>query len=389
MLIDSDYMSHTPVLSAACHMTSGDILELGAGFGSTPLLHGICAAQNRQIVTLDTTKGWIREFNALKTPWHTFKCVPNFLALPEYGDDWGIAFVDHGIIEQRSRSIDRLKHVPMVVVHDTDSDLYGYEEVLKQFKYRWDYRWAGSQTSVVSNSIDVSKAFSKFGLPSERVETQRAATTLGKGVIGVATQELSRYTAFHTALAALRVPDYSVQSYATGNNTAKNYNDIIRFALANDFDWVWLIDNDHDFAPDTLLRLLAHGKQIVAPMMIRKSHPYGTMIHNSLADGLEQIAWSELDGKTGLIDVSDKDIASTGILMRREVLEAVGDPWFTNITSMPENAAFDLEFCEKARDCGYKIYVDTEISCGHIGPIAVWPERDENGKWSSILRPVH
>jgi len=159
------YFSHLPLLIAATAITTGPVLELGAGLGSTLALHGLCAVQGRNIVTLESDEGWFKLFTKYGRPWHQFRVVDSFNNLPEYNQTWGLAFVDHGIAEQRSVSLMALKDVPIIVLHDTcHPRLYGYEETIPEFKYQWNYRIVLPQTTVVSNSINVENLFARMML---------------------------------------------------------------------------------------------------------------------------------------------------------------------------------------------------------------------------------
>lgn len=140
------------------------VLELGAGFASSYALHGICSVTKRKIVTLESDKVWLSRFSLYQRPWHQFKYVTDFIDLPEYKEKWGMAFVDHGILGQRGLALAAVKDIPIIVAHDTCHEELNYTnkgvpQVLDSFKYRWDYKWQGPQTSVFSNSIDVTKLF--------------------------------------------------------------------------------------------------------------------------------------------------------------------------------------------------------------------------------------
>ncbi len=159
------FASHSTLLAAACTITSGSVLELGAGLGSTPLLHGLCGSQGRELLTVESNKEWLDKVSLYHRSWHKFKLVDSFIDLPEYENEWGLVFVDHGIAEQRSRSIMSLKNVPMIVVHDTCyPQLYGYEYAFRYFRYRWDLNLFPPQTTVLSNHINVQEIFTEFRL---------------------------------------------------------------------------------------------------------------------------------------------------------------------------------------------------------------------------------
>ena len=146
-------------------MTSGPVLELGSGLGSTLLLHGLCGSAGRKLTTLETDATWIMRFTNYGRDWHRIKLIESFVTLSEYEENWGLAFIDHGISGQRAVSITALKHIPIIVVHDTCHPwLYGYAEAFKKFRYIWDWKVSGPQTSVLSDIIDVRRIFGSMGL---------------------------------------------------------------------------------------------------------------------------------------------------------------------------------------------------------------------------------
>jgi len=165
MELDTGYFSHIPLLSAAMTITSGPVLELGAGLGSTLLLHGLCGSLNRKLTTIESDKTWLNQFINYGRSWHQIKYVKDFVLLEEYSMDWGLVFIDHGIAKQRGYSLKLLEDNPVIICHDTCHFwLYNYEPILSSFKYRFDYKINGPRTTAVSNSVDVAYEFSKLGL---------------------------------------------------------------------------------------------------------------------------------------------------------------------------------------------------------------------------------
>jgi len=163
--MSAGYSSHTTLLTAAFSITTGPVLELGSGLGSTLVLHGLCGSNDRSLTTIESDETWMKMLKDYHRPWHTFRHVVNFVNLPEYKEEWGLAFVDHGLMHQRNHSIVSLKHVPIIVVHDTCTpQLYGYNEAFTHFKYIWNLQLFGPKTSVISNLIQVDKIFGRFDL---------------------------------------------------------------------------------------------------------------------------------------------------------------------------------------------------------------------------------
>lgn len=168
------YYTHIPILSAVMTITRGSVLELGSGLGSTLMLHGLCGAMKRDLLTLESDEEWMEKFMNYGRFWHKIKFVKDFIDLPEYKQEWGLAFVDHGNAGDlnmsliRGYSVEMLQDVPVLVVHDTCHPwLYNYDEPFKLFKYRWDWRLQYTNypmTSVLSKTIDVAKIFAEFCL---------------------------------------------------------------------------------------------------------------------------------------------------------------------------------------------------------------------------------
>lgn len=59
------------------------------------------------------------------------------------------------------------------------------------------------------------------------------------------------------------------------------------------------------------------------------------------------------------------------LLIHRSVLEKIPQPLFETRDDIGGQSTHDIFFCNKARDAGFQIKVDTHIDCGHIieGPI--------------------
>ena len=165
---DSVYGTHICPLITAVMNTSGDVLEMGCGDFSTPLLHSICKVQNRKIVSSDTDKQWLSLFMDLHSMDHVFQYVPVYdTVYPDHqqwekvgNQSWGVVFIDHRPGERRALDIVRFRNAAdIIVVHDTENPGYGYEQAFQYFKYRYDYKRYNVWTTLVSNKIDVAKLF--------------------------------------------------------------------------------------------------------------------------------------------------------------------------------------------------------------------------------------
>lgn len=159
---DSRYATHMTPLITAVMNTKGPILELGCGDFSTPLLHAICAATDRFLLTAESNKEWQKLFYDLERDWHQFYYVQTRDDWANVGSNihWSVVFVDHAPGLQRVIDICRLRfNTDIFVVHDTEDPFYGYDPVFATFKYVFTYRRYAVTTTLVSNTIDVSKFF--------------------------------------------------------------------------------------------------------------------------------------------------------------------------------------------------------------------------------------
>jgi hypothetical protein len=189
----------------------------------------------------------------------------------------------------------------------------------------------------------------------------------GPGTVAVATDEAGRYTRFAIAMQGLLCPIGSRTLWQVGNDIAGNRNGACAQA---DGDWVWFIDDDHTFAPDILLRLLARDVDIVAPLCLRRVQPFHPVACD--LDGRHLDVTRYAHGE--LVEV--EHTGSSGMLIRRRVLEQVEAPWF----ELGNGVSEDVAFCRKAREAGFLVHVDMGVPLGHITTAVVWPTNTD-GAW--------
>lgn len=208
--------------------------------------------------------------------------------------------------------------------------------------------------------------------------------TLGNGVIGIVAQEQSRYTKFWAAFTALikSYPDIDV-NFRVGNQLASARAEVIASAKAAKKDWVWFIDDDHDFKPDILIKLLSHNVDIVGPLYCIRGYPFDATARELSDDGtFRTIFNTPASGEPGLKEVLST--GTSGLLIRRKVWETMDRPWFGLGHLDPEQIAEDFFFCDKARQHGFKVYVDTSIPLEHFATMKV-SQQYINNKWHIVI----
>jgi hypothetical protein len=169
------YATHQRFLLRAALRTNGPILELGAGWYSTPLLHEIAVFQCRYLLTQDNDPTWFKsiasEFKGRY--YHDVECPVDRKSWNRV-NRWGMVFVDHGprpeeplndkgllnALDRAQAVLDLVDRADVFVLHDTQTKVrweYDWDKVLPLFKYRLDDTVHEAHTSIISNTIDVSQ----------------------------------------------------------------------------------------------------------------------------------------------------------------------------------------------------------------------------------------
>jgi len=155
------YSTHLPVLFEAMKRTTGDVLELGPGFASTPVLHWLCEIQGRNLLTIENNYKWhyiCRQY--YRTDLHKHVCVKDWdQCWPYIEKEWDVVLVDHSPSERRVVEIKKLANLAkLIVIHDSDANKdkeYHYSTIYPLFKYRFDFTEVEPATTVLSNFLDV------------------------------------------------------------------------------------------------------------------------------------------------------------------------------------------------------------------------------------------
>lgn len=153
MELTKEMASHIPLLLKIFHQTEGDVLELGAGAFSTPLLHWLCAESDRNLTTAESDPEWIAFAEQFEDQTHR-------ILGGEYADlplekAWGLVFIDHFPLERRGVDLLRLAdYADYLIVHDANL-VYAQEMNLADadglFKYRRAYEKHYPYAGIFSN----------------------------------------------------------------------------------------------------------------------------------------------------------------------------------------------------------------------------------------------
>ena len=168
MWVSMKYSTHLPVLMKVMNNTSGDVLELGPGVFSTPVLHWMCESQRRNLLTVENDAKWswfCRQFFESKL--HKHLLVRNWNDAKEAIDkEWDVVLVDHSPSERRVVEIALLANkAKYLVLHDADpgKDVtdYHYSTIYPLFKHKYLFTEADHNVALLSNFVDL-KDFSIY-----------------------------------------------------------------------------------------------------------------------------------------------------------------------------------------------------------------------------------
>jgi hypothetical protein len=147
--------SHIPLLVKLMEKTKGDVLELGIGINSTPLLHWLCQDQGRNLVSMETDRKWFQSFLPYLSSFHSFTLVADWDNENLADRHWGLVLVDHRPALRRRVEASRLAtYADYILLHDSEPEInkfYGYTKIYPKFKYVYHYTKVKPHTTIVSN----------------------------------------------------------------------------------------------------------------------------------------------------------------------------------------------------------------------------------------------
>ena len=203
--------------------------------------------------------------------------------------------------------------------------------------------------------------------------------TQGFGTIGVISGERGSYASFWNCIHSEHMNtliDYpgTRLMIQMGVDICGNLNQLVR---RMEGDWLWIMGDDHFWEAGMLDRLLAHDVDVVVPHCLRRNPPWQPVVNSHKnEDGWYVAAELPEDELTEVYTAG-----SAGMLVRRRVFEALGDPYFTPSPNA-EGLNEDMWFCERVHEAGFKVHCDPGALLGHISNYVVYPRWDENaGGW--------
>lgn len=172
---------------------------------------------------------------------------------------------------------------------------------------------------------------------------------------------------FAQSLAMLRKVDECAVAFQIGSLIYTSRDNLSKKAITMGADYVFWLDSDMVFSPDTLERMFAAMEKdtIVTGLYFRRSAPFTPVLFDKLEMTKDGCEWSDFE----TIPDTPTEVGGCGfgcVLMPTEAAVAVSLN-FNEMFNPMKGVGEDLAFCWRARQSGYKIVCDPSIQLGHVG----------------------
>jgi len=155
---------------------------------------------------------------------------------------------------------------------------------------------------------------------------------------------------------------------AFADSIASVRNDIVAQALYAGCSHLLMADTDQVYPPDTVMKLLSHGKDIVGAAVHRRWPPYDLIMLRGELGAYAHVPEHECYSG-GLVPV---DATGTGcLLFDMRVFNDLSAPWFAFGQHNGRPVGEDINLCARARAAGFEIFVDTSIQVDHLTTLRV------------------
>ena len=161
----------------------------------------------------------------------------------------------------------------------------------------------------------------------------------------------------------------------------KARNHICLEAIKADVDYVLFLDDDNPIPPNTLTRFIQNDKDIIIPPILQRGGEHKICLFKSyikkLKNGKEVTLYNNLKefnpDENGLMEVDAGGMGAT--LVKIKVIKKLMDKYDgrpfefgkIEVDGKTRLMSEDVEFCERAKKEGFKIFTDTLIRPIHLG----------------------
>lgn len=165
------------------------------------------------------------------------------------------------------------------------------------------------------------------------------------------------------------MPDYTFAVNITYKREQfRARNNITDAAIANEFDYILMLDDDMIVPPDLVQRLIDHDKDVIGALYFQRGGQYKPVLMNrpDPAPGMHTAHFvlpqdPRINENRGLHQF---DVIGGGcMLFKTHVFNKILQPYFET----ERNLGTDISICGRLKDAGFEIWADTSIELGHVG----------------------
>lgn len=180
--------------------------------------------------------------------------------------------------------------------------------------------------------------------------------------------------------------------FVRGYDCATARNRIAQKALDEHMDYVMMVDNDVVLPKDALLNLLDDPREVclgyyahrppkntyTGQMCVcKRFKPNGGLYFNYPTESLYTAEELRTLRENGEYKVHIHGGGMGCALIDTDVFRRIGYPWYDWVNYADDHRGTlseDLYFCERCREIGLPVYMDTRVGCGHMLRRIQWPE---------------
>lgn len=151
------------------------------------------------------------------------------------------------------------------------------------------------------------------------------------------------------------VPDWA------RNELARIAKDKVNEYTGEKFTHLLWLDDDHVFESDLACVLARHDKDMVSALYYARVGKTLPVVYVKDHSGDEYKHFPIIEAPNCLFECDA--VGFGALLMRRDVLDRVPEPWFT----IDWKAGEDIAFCVRAKKHGVKVWCDGQYKLGHVG----------------------
>lgn len=164
----------------------------------------------------------------------------------------------------------------------------------------------------------------------------------------------------------LEIPDHveTTFQFFYGYRVDQVRNLIADWTIKGGFHYLFAVDHDITFPPDTLKKLLLRNVPLVSGVYRQRNEQQTLELYGLHG---QRLTAHDIWGETDLMPIRGCGFGC--VLVKCSTLEAVGYPQFEYHHALDHKDTFseDMDFCQKAKSLGVELWVDPTVICDHIG----------------------